>query len=86
MAKWGMLLAAAAIAFAVTVALGLKLLPSPHSDTDYLVIGSVATFVCLGVMFGVLITTWIRTPDVFFKTRGKAERDDAPGTTPPPER
>ena len=62
MAKWGMLLGAAAIVFVVTLAVGLRLLPGPHSETDYLVVGSVATFLCLGVLFAVLITTWIKKP------------------------
>ena len=84
-AKWGMLLGAGAIVFGVTLAIGLKLLPGPHTETDYLVVGSVATFLCLGVLFAVLITTWIRTPDVFFKKRGAPESGDTPGPEPPPE-
>jgi hypothetical protein len=78
MAKWGMLLGAAAIAFVITVAIGLRLLPGPHTETDYLVVGSVATFLCLGVLFSVLITTWIRSPEVFFKKRAKPETGGAP--------
>lgn len=85
MAKWGMLLGAAAIAFVVTVAVGLRLLPGPHTETDYLVVGSIATFFCLGVLFAVLITTWIRSSDVFFKKRVKPESDEAPATERPPE-
>ena len=80
-----MLLGAGAIVFGVTLAIGLKLLPGPHTETDYLVVGSVATFLCLGVLFAVLITTWIRTPDVFFKKRGSPESGDTPGPEPPPE-
>jgi hypothetical protein len=83
MAKWGMLLGAAAIAFVITVAVGLRLLPGPHSETDYLVVGSVATFLCLGVLFSVLITTWIRSSDVFFKKRAKPEAGSTPGAEPP---
>lgn len=69
MSRLAMLFGAAAIVFAVTVALGLKVLPEPHSETDYLVVGSVATFFSLGVLFAVLITTWIKAPTVFFKRR-----------------
>ena len=85
MAKWGMLLGAAAIAFVVTVAIGLRLLPGPHSETDYLVVGSIATFLSLGVLFAVLITTWIRSSEVFFKKRTQPQADVTPGPEPPPE-
>jgi hypothetical protein len=85
MAKWGMLLGAAAIVFVVTIAMGLRLLPGPHTETDYLVVGSVATFLCLGVLFAVLITTWIKSPDVFFKKRANPASGDTPGPEPPPE-
>lgn len=68
-----MLIASAVIVFGVTVAIGLKILPSPHSETDYLVVGSVATFLSLIVLFAVLLTTWLRSPDVFFRRRPKAE-------------
>jgi len=77
MAKWSMLLGAAAIAFVVTIAIGLRLLPGPHSETDYLVVGSVATFLCLGVLFAVLITTWIKKPT-------RPDSESAPTNEPPP--
>lgn len=70
-----MLLTGAAIVFGVTVAIGLRLLPEPRSETDYLVVGSIATFVSLGVLFAVLIATWVKSPEIFFKRR-KKEPDD----------
>lgn len=76
-----MLLTGAAIVFGVTVAIGLKLLPVPHSETDYLVVGSIATFVSLAVLFGVLIATYVRSPEIFFKRR-KRDSDELP---PSPE-
>lgn len=85
LAKWGMLLGAAAIVFVIAVAAGLRLLPGPHTETDYLVVGSVATFLCLGVLFAVLITAWIRSPEVFFKRRSKPQPDGTPRPQPPPE-
>ncbi|MBN9656871.1 MAG: hypothetical protein J0H49_01760 [Acidobacteria bacterium] len=75
--RWAMLLTGAAIVFGVTVAIGLRLLPEPHSETDYLVVGSIATFLSLGVLFAVLIATWIKSPEIFFKRR-KKESDDVP--------
>ena len=83
LAKCGTLLGAAAIAFVVTVAVGLRLLPAPHTETDYLVVGSVATFLCLGVLFAVLITTWIRSSEVFLKKRTKPD-PEAPEAPEPP--
>jgi len=41
--------------FAVTVAVLLTVMPGPHKSTDYLVIGCVATLLCLLLLFVVLI-------------------------------
>jgi hypothetical protein len=79
MSRLTTLFGAAAIVFAVTVALGLKVLPAPHSETDYLVVGSVATFLSLGVLFAVLITTWIKSPEVFFKKPRAADTEAGTG-------
>jgi Na+/melibiose symporter-like transporter len=45
------------IVFAVTVAILLAVMPGPHRSTDYLVIGCVATLLCLLLLFLVLINT-----------------------------
>jgi Na+/melibiose symporter-like transporter len=47
--------------FAVTVAVLLAVMPGPHKATDYLVIGCVATLLCLLLLFVVLINTAKRT-------------------------
>lgn len=44
-----------AIVFVVTVLILSAILPGPHKPTDYLVMGGVATVVCLGLLFLVLI-------------------------------
>lgn len=41
--------------FAGTVALLVNVMPGPHKSTDYLVIGAVATLLCLVVLFVILI-------------------------------
>ncbi len=41
--------------FALTVAVLLTVMPGPHKSTDYLVIGCVATLLCLLLLFVVLI-------------------------------
>ena len=43
------------IIFAVTVVILLVVMPGPHKPTDYLVIGCVATLLCLLLLFVVLI-------------------------------
>ena len=73
-----MLVASAVIVFGVTVAIGLKILPGPHTETDYLVVGSVATFLSLIVLFAVLLTTWLKTGEVFYKKRVKDQPDEPP--------
>ncbi|MGP0074744.1 MAG: hypothetical protein ACLPWF_22760 [Bryobacteraceae bacterium] len=43
--------------FGVTVAVLLVVMPGPHKPTDYLVIGCVATLICLLLLFVVLINS-----------------------------
>jgi Na+/melibiose symporter-like transporter len=50
------------IIFAVTVAVLLAVMPGPHKPTDYLVIGCVATLLCLLLLFVVLINTPKHSP------------------------
>jgi amino acid permease len=70
--KRGLMLAAAALCvFVVVAALMLKLVPAPLKESDYMVIGSVATLVALGVLFLVLVSTTLKSSDVFFKKRRK---------------
>jgi hypothetical protein len=57
--------------FAVAAAVMVAILPSPLKDSDYLVIGSIATLVSLLVMFLALLATRLKTPDPFFKKRKK---------------
>ena len=42
--------------FAVTVGILVAVMPGPHKPTDYLVIGCVATLLCLLLLFIVLIS------------------------------
>lgn len=57
--------------FAVVAAILLKLMPGPLKDSDYLVIGSVATLVSLLALFFGLISTSVKSRDTFFKKRKK---------------
>ena len=66
-----MLAAAGVCVFVIVAATMLKFLPLPHKESDYMVIGSVATLVALVVMFIVLISTSMRAKDVFFRRRKK---------------
>ncbi len=71
--------------FAATAALLLKLIPAPHRDIDYLVVGGVATLICLLALFIVLIATVFRAPDTFFRRRpaaGKKTEDRAEDRPP----
>lgn len=45
------------IIFGATVAILLAVMPGPHKPTDYLVIGCVATLLCLLLLFVVVINT-----------------------------
>ena len=65
------LIVGAAALFASVALIGLQVMPRPHTSADLMVIGSIATFVSLGAVFGVLILTWTKSPDTFYKRRSK---------------
>jgi hypothetical protein len=56
--------------FVVTVGVLLNVMPGPHKATDYLVIGAVATLLCLLLLFVVLINTMTKKPAASYKNHG----------------
>ena len=70
--KRGLMLSGLAVCVFVVVAiLMLQFMPSPLKESDYMVIGSVATLLALGAVFLVLVSTTMKSTDVFFKKRRK---------------
>lgn len=68
----GLMLGLAALCvFVIVAALMIKVIPGPLKDSDYLVIGSVATLLALLVLFVVLLSTSMKSSNVFFKKRKK---------------
>ncbi len=57
--------------FVVVAAVMLAFMPAPLKESDYMVIGSVATLLALGAVFLVLVSTTLKSTDVFFKKRRK---------------
>lgn len=66
-----MLILGGVCVFAVSAAVIVAIMPAPLRDSDYLVIGSIATLVSLLVMFVALLATRLKSPDPFFKKRKK---------------
>ena len=66
-----LLAAVAAISFTISSLLLTRSSPPPLASADFLVAGAVATFVTLGVLFVIVITTYIRDPDTFYRKRPK---------------
>jgi hypothetical protein len=60
-----------AVVFLAVAAVLLKVLPAPHSPTDYLVIGASATMVSMVALFVVVINGFVKNPNVFYKKRPK---------------
>ena len=50
------------VVFVVAVGVLLAVIPGPHKSTDYLVIGAVATLLCLLLLFVALINTSAKPP------------------------
>lgn len=57
--------------FAAVAGIMLRLMPAPLKDSDYLVIGTVATLVSMLALFLLLITASGKKSNVFFKRRKK---------------
>jgi len=55
--------------FAAVAAIMLKVMPAPLKDSDYLIIGSVATMVSLLTLFVLVVVTSGKASGVFFKRR-----------------
>ncbi|MCX6620974.1 MAG: hypothetical protein NTY38_07815 [Acidobacteria bacterium] len=62
--------------FLGTAGILMKILPGPKREIDFLVIGAAATMVSLLVLFVLLISTWAKGPNTFFKRR-KSTRPSA---------
>lgn len=71
MAQTVQIVFAAATIFGVVAAVILRFMPEPIEDSDYLVAGSVATLAALLVLFLGLVSTRMKSSDVFFKKRKK---------------
>jgi hypothetical protein len=65
------LAAALIFIFVAVAAIMLKVMPGPLKDSDYLVIGTVATMVSLLALFLLLVTTSGKASNIFFKRRQK---------------
>ena len=55
--------------FGISIAVLLRLMPGPHSEKDYFIIGCLATLFSLVAVFVLVITTWVKAPNPFFKRR-----------------
>jgi uncharacterized membrane protein len=64
-----MLLGVAVALFAISIIVLTRLLPGPHTERDYFIIGCLSTLVSLFVLFLIVISTWLKTPNPFFKRR-----------------
>jgi Na+/melibiose symporter-like transporter len=63
------------IIWVVSVAVLTRVIPGPHQNVDYLVMGAVATFVSMIVLFVVLLQGWVKTDSVFYKRRAVAQEE-----------
>jgi hypothetical protein len=71
MARTLLLALALVVMFAAVAGIMLKVMPAPLKDSDYLIIGSVATMVSLLLLFVLLNATSGKASSVFFKRRKK---------------
>ncbi len=60
-----------AIVFGLVVVVMVSVLPGPLRQTEYMMIGAVASLISMLVLFLVLTATTMKTPDLFYKKRNK---------------
>lgn len=64
------------LVFGVSVTIMLAVIPAPHTEKDFLVAGGVATLVTMLALFFVIITTWVKVPNVFYRKRKRIDEDE----------
>lgn len=57
------------LTFVAVAGILMRVMPGPRKETDYLVIGTLATFAALALLFVVLVTTIFKDPSAIFKRR-----------------
>lgn len=62
------------LVFVVVAAIMVKVMPSPLTDSDFLVIGSVATLLALLVLFFGIVGVRLKGSEIFFKRRSKPKQ------------
>ncbi len=60
------------LVFAAVAGIMLKIMPGPLKDSDYLVIGTVATLATMLALFLIFVRTSGKKSNVFFKRRKKS--------------
>lgn len=60
------------LVFAAVAGIMLKVMPGPLKDSDYLVIGTVATLAAMLALFLVLVRTSGKKSNIFFRRRKKS--------------
>jgi hypothetical protein len=55
--------------FTATVVLLLNVMPGPRREIDYFVIGALATFASMALVFIILVGSWMKREDTFFRRR-----------------
>ena len=61
----------ALVIFAAVSGIIVHFMPEPLDDTDYLIAGSAGTLAALLVLFLAMVSTRMKSNDVFFKKRRK---------------
>lgn len=57
------------VIFAITVLILLRIMPGPHKPSDYLVMGTLSTFVCILLLFVFLLSGSGKPSGIFYKRR-----------------
>lgn len=57
------------VVFASTVFILLHLFPGPHQPADYIVVGTIATFICILLVFVGALSTIGKRGNVFYRRR-----------------
>jgi hypothetical protein len=67
--RYGVLAAGILVEFVAVLVILVAVIPGPRKQIDYLVIGTLATFVALGTLFAILQATTMRDVTAFSKEK-----------------
>ena len=83
--RWFMLAGAIVVLFIATIGILLNVIPGPHKKLDYLVIGAIATFLSMTLLWIVMMQEWVNPEAAKLHQSEEAEAEASEAAALPEE-